>query len=198
MLKNKKLKEKLTIPLIEGKIGIISKEWIGNCYGIASKILKSGIVKGKLRYGHFLGEVKKDTLFDDGVHFSRHGWIEMKNGTIIDATRWVFEGKKPYIFIGKDLNKEYDIGGQEWRKTVLNPPPEFDNTKEINFPVSINTKEFILNELDYPYITFAGLFWIANLPVDMLGNFAQEIYVALEEIGKKVLIPIDNYNFVIN
>ena len=186
----------LSVSKIEKAIKVPSRDWIGNCHGVAFKILESGLVKGKLRYGHFLGKVKRGTLFDNGVHFSRHGWIEMKDGTIVDATRWGFEGKKPYIFVGKDSREEYDIGGQGWRMAMLCPPPKFDWSEEIEFPISAKAKAFILNELSHPYVTFAGLFWTANLPLGMLKNFAKEIYEVLEKIGQKALIPMDNYNFI--
>jgi hypothetical protein len=193
--------DKLNVDAVDAiarKIDLPVSKWPGNCYAIASMMIKAGVVKGVARYGHYLGEVKKGSMFDRGHPVIRHGWIESgENGKkiVIDPTRWVFEGKKPYIYISDDLS-EYDVGGQIWREMTMFPVPEFDPKDVIEINASKKVNDAILDLLGHPKITKHGLFWIANLPMNRLGGNIKGIYKVLEKSGHGALIPIDNYSFV--
>jgi hypothetical protein len=68
-------------------IGLPVEKWPGQCYGIASEMLRAGLIKdaevlgvAQLRYGHWLGPVSDDCPvegFKSGAPFQRHGWIEV-------------------------------------------------------------------------------------------------------------------------
>lgn len=186
------LKHEFAIDLVEKKIWIPASEWPGRCYEIAAKILKSEIVNGKLRYGHWLGPVKFGTMFY-GKQLIHHGWIEQKD-LIIDPTRWVFEGVASYIYVGE--NDYYDVGGNVFRSLSLQPPQSYENQKEVEVKASKELEEFLLNLLGHPYLTAVGLFWIANLPVKMLGSFAKETYRLLDKMKMSAFVPIDNYDLI--
>lgn len=91
----------LTATMVARAIGQPTKKWPGNCYAIASMMVKAKLVEGKAVYGHWLGRVGDCNLFS-GKPVVRHGWIRQPNGTVVDPTRWVFEEKKPYIFVGHE------------------------------------------------------------------------------------------------
>jgi hypothetical protein len=186
----------MNIQEIAKKIGVPLEKWKGRCHEIAYLILKKKIFKGKLQYGHYHGEIAPTSIFA-GRTFTHHGWIK-DNNTIIDPTRWVFEDVKPYIFIGKN-NGEYDFGGNKLKKMYLKPPPEFDDsnpkkfsTKELNETI----KHFLIKSLGIQIkkdlTTINQMVWIANLPLDMLGVFAEDIYKWIVKNGFKAFIPIDN------
>ena len=87
-------------------IGCPIENWPGQCYGIASALLRHSIVTdetAELRYGHWTGPVSEDCSvesFKSGP-FQRHGWVAIlgdDESRIIDPTRWVFEGRDPYIY----------------------------------------------------------------------------------------------------
>lgn len=76
--------------------------WAGQCYGVACQMVEAGLVEGRAVYGYYTGPIAEGTLFDRGVPFTHHGWIEVKEGSrryIVDPTRWVFEGVAPYVHI---------------------------------------------------------------------------------------------------
>jgi hypothetical protein len=68
-------------------IGIPVERWPGQCYGIASAMLKHELIDdetAELRYGHWLGPVSEKcpvARFREshaaGTPFQRHGWIEI-------------------------------------------------------------------------------------------------------------------------
>ena len=95
---------KIDIGKAAKKIGIPMRSWAGRCYEIACLFVEKGVVNGTPVYGHWLGKVDpKAQKFGErsGLPFQHHGWVLMKNGTVVDPTRWVFENAKPYVFIGK-------------------------------------------------------------------------------------------------
>lgn len=184
----------LTLEEAERAIGEPADHWVARCHEIAARLLKSGLVKGKLRYGHYNGPVRPGTFFD-GKPIVRHGWIE-QGATIIDPTRWVFEGVPPYIYIGPNEG-EYDAGGNVFMAATLAPPPAFDErAKATPLSLSPECEAFLLGLLKHPRFTMQGLFWLANLPLPVLGEFARETFRALERAGETALIPIDNWQLV--
>ncbi|TAL42437.1 MAG: hypothetical protein EPN91_08640 [Salinibacterium sp.] len=75
--------------------------WPGNCFGVASKLVKDKVIKGTAVYGHWLGPVARTCKMFYGKPIINHGWILQKDGTVVDPTRYVFEGVQPYIWEGK-------------------------------------------------------------------------------------------------
>lgn len=95
--------ENVTIEIIEKAIRCKSRNWHGNCYAIACKIVESGLVKGRPVYGHWFGKVAKTGYWADRRNqpFQRHGWVELDDGRILDPTRWSFEDEEPYVYIAE-------------------------------------------------------------------------------------------------
>lgn len=125
--------QRLPITPSEECIGLPTRKWINNCHLIAHKLISAGCFEGVARYGMYTGEVDDDCpvidfieKYEDGIPI-RHGWIEQDDGTIIDPTRWVFEGDYPYIaVISEDdwEHDEYDPGMQQFKKRFRQPPPD--------------------------------------------------------------------------
>lgn len=176
-------------------IGIPTDEWVGNCAGISHAIVESGMIDGKVERGHWKGDVAKGSIFY-GKPLIPHSWIRMANGKIADPTRWCFECVEPYISVGDE--QCYDAGGNELRKAMMKPCPAFDATKtkvEIKFPASCNN--FVMDLLQNPpYITINQLFWLGNLPLDLLKTHAKEIFTAFDKYKHGGIVPIDNYNII--
>jgi len=105
--------EKLTVADVENAIGVPVKDWSGQCYAVACAILRAKLLKGRPAYGHWIGDVHPKSPFYERtrVPFQRHGWIVVEErgphaerpGLIVDPTRWVFEAKEPYIFVGSPV-----------------------------------------------------------------------------------------------
>lgn len=102
-------------------------------------------------------------------------------------------------FVLKRTMKEYDEGGNGLREAMLMPPPKFHKGEKVeNLPVRGDAKAFVMTLLGRPEkITRAMLFWLANLPVKKLGEFAPDVYRALIKSDNSALIPIDNRRMVL-
>lgn len=110
----------LSIRKIEIVTGYSVADWPGACGVICNRILDAELVDGKMKKGRWTGvtnydsEIAKLWLSDDDFlqqKQPRHCWIILNNGKILDPTRWVFEGIKPYIYCG--INDCYLPSAQE-------------------------------------------------------------------------------------
>ncbi|WP_217648976.1 hypothetical protein, partial [Paracidovorax wautersii] len=146
------------------------------------------------------GAVDESSIFY-GKSVVRHGWIECDDGSLVDPTRWVFEGAEPYIYFGRP-SREYDEGANRLRACFARPAPIFDPLKTmVVIPGRVESEVFAsLLGMDVvrSEINVEQAFWIGNLTLDALGVYANMVYQALEKMGLKVFVPIDNYMKVVN
>ena len=191
-----------TIQEIEEAISIPTERWVGNCYGVATALVESGLVEGTPRYGLYWGEIADSARVFGGRSITHHGWIEHDDGTITDPTRWVFEDVEPYLWHG-EATEEYDMGGNKLRMATIGDTPLFDpeaQAKDIPDDSMITLGlEHIMGEAldpDMKKITIEQLHWLAHLSPEALGPPAKPIYTWLNEIKLKGLIPIDNWIYV--
>lgn len=189
--------QNLDIEEIAKKIDWPLTRWEGNCHGIASQIIEKGIVKGRVVRGHYHGPVEEGSMFF-GKPIIPHSWIELEDGTILDPTRWCFEDDYPYIYICKG-DSDYDIGGDDWRATMTlsRECPRIKSKVEIFQPFEGECLSYV-SSLIYGQTAFSKdqLFWLANLPKDMLFPFTKSIYKGLDKVGMRATVPIDNYRYV--
>lgn len=82
-------------------------EWAGCCDELVDLLLATGEVIGARRDGVWKGRhasnwgwKSHDGWRRDSKGYPMHSWIEQADGTIVDPTRWVFEGVLPYIYRG--------------------------------------------------------------------------------------------------
>ena len=102
----------LSVSAVEAAIGIPAEKWKGRCYAIACAIVEFNLVEGTAVYGHWTGPIAATSLFANrrDLGFCHHGWIILKDGRVLDPTRWVFESVDPYIFVGEDLGDVCECG----------------------------------------------------------------------------------------
>lgn len=185
------------------QIGIPLARWPGNCHAIAIAFIEAGIppLGGEAVYGHYLGPVAEDSMFSAthrAVGFVRHGWVECPEpaGWVIDPTRYVFEGKLPYVYHGP--GDEYDRGGNRFRAATMGPAPAFDpeSTDPTYTTLGLDFgSAYLIADLlddDRRVVSMEQALWLANLPIEMLGGFAMEVYAWLVVCGLDAFIPIDN------
>jgi hypothetical protein len=190
------------IKTFEKRLAWPAKDWPLRCHEVAWAIVAAGLVKGRAVYGHYLGLVHEDSPFKvNGFGVQRHGWIVGPKDIIVDPTRWVFEAKPPYIYVGK-ASGEYDEGGNQLRMKFMRPAPvpgvddQRTRVKEASLPLL----RLLAHRLSDPDVV-VGLTkdqarWIANLPPDMLKPYTKQIYTWLKDGGRAVWVPIDNYRKV--
>lgn len=176
--------------------------------------------------GHWTGPCAEGSYFAmrSGGPFVQHSWIEAPGllvmppmrqpsrvdpneilsdrpalvNPIIDPTRFSFDGKDPYIYVGP--NDYYDAGGNAWRMANLPTLLPYDSTKEqIKLDVSHAVHGWVQlqteqhgNEYPYATYTYALVMWLANLPLPMLGEMARPIFRAIVKAGHAAAIPLDN------
>lgn len=189
---------KASIEEIAKKIQWPIAEWPGNCYTLACMI--APLVGGTPVYGHWTGPVAPGSMFSEKP-IVQHGWILLKGNTVIDPTRYVFEGREPYIYDG--IADFYDEGGNALRATFRRPCPEFDYKEGggVNVPFSAAVVA-VVDRLMAPAkrhvsgrLSKAQVFWLANLPYDAFGpgETVRRVYGALSVAGYRAAIPVDNY-----
>lgn len=196
----------LVLTDVESSLGEPARAWKGRCYEIASRIVHKGLVQGTAVYGHWLGPVHKRSMFhrDGRPPFVAHGWIVLPDARVLDPTRWAFEAKKPYLFLG-DPGKLYDEGGNSVRKLLRGPIPRFDGDEQL-FTLTDRimpsaTWTWVEKYLDLDYsgdaepgvLCVSQILYLANAPLDELGTQAAPVYAALEKLACVALIPHDNY-----
>jgi hypothetical protein len=184
-----------TIPECERAIDLTTDKWIGNCHCVAVRLVESGLVSGDAQYGHYYGPVADGTYFCGTALFRRHGWIERPGGrTVVDPTRWVFEGVAPYLYSGR-YGPDYDPGGQ--RLTLVNvspPPPRLPGDDVVDVRLSGPAFRHLADMIGQrDAFSDRQLFWVANLPLCLLGPHCNEVFREIDRVGKKAYIPIDNW-----
>jgi len=189
-----------TVAAVAEAIGIPAEKWPGRCYEIAGLCKLAGVVKGLLCYGHYIGPVTPGTLFA-GKPIVRHGWVELKDYRVWDPTRWVIEGRSPYIYTG--TGEDYDYGGQRLLEMMQRPAPT---------PLPAKAIPHYRLRLDKPVLAWLGknlgvtrfyggisldqAHWIANLPLRTLGEMARPIYLELKRLRLEARVPLDHWTRV--
>lgn len=189
------------IETIERKIDQPVDKWIGNCYRIAVLIYNAGLVpkKSRVRYGIWWGPIDPSCCFG-GRPFAHHGWIELPDKRIYDATRWVFEAQQPYVWLGRDEDDYYDPAGQQLQAGLgLRLPCPDRQPRATVF--KLNAKQRALFADYMPCVLKADpdhcqLMWLANIPACNFGDNAKAVYAALEALGLKTFIPLDSWRYV--
>lgn len=193
-------------------IGSPIEEWPANCYGISQAILESGILDDHqrahgrlfLNYGKYTGTVGQGSIFA-GKPRIQHGWIESPNGHVVDPTRFVLLNASPDMWAGP-IN-DYDMSGARARKS-MQPLPYAITTPcpirlPLNDPSSLAAFDRLLglrsNEIKTSgFIDRVHLTWIANLPIQDMGEHAGLILNTLRLVGLSSLMPTDTARWIDN
>ena len=177
-------------------IGVPVVEWPGNCYAVAYQMVTHGLVQGRAVYGHYLGFVAKGSLFD-GSPIVRHGWVVCDDGSIVDPTRWVFEGVEPYIALMPGGHYEYDEGGNKLLSTLKRPVPCHNpaeaNAKTVEGEADKGLIQLLLGRDSKPdVLTLTEAHWLATQPLEDIQGVAKHLYQLIISLGWSALIPLDN------
>lgn len=190
---------RFTVAAVARRIGMPLARWSGHCYDVAQACLEAGLVQGYLCYGLYHGPIAPTSPFA-GRALTHHGWIELADRTVWDPTRWVFEDVRPYIYCGPD--RDYDFGANRLAAALLKPAPHARaDEARIALGLPAATTLYLGMLLKNPGWEGAGtpaqLFWLANLPLQLLDEHARTLYEALTRVGHRAFIPIDNHTRVL-
>lgn len=195
----------MNITQVARKLRWPAREWVGQCYAVAVRIVEAGLIEGVARYGHWRGRISDKCPIErwrgNPLGFVQHGWIETPDGNVADPTRWVFEAVRPYIYVGRP--DHYDIGGDVLRAALTRPCPAYSaKAPRVILSVWKHSREahdYMMRELfdRAPGITPEMVHWLANLPRTAFREHARPIFLALVEGGFGALIPTDNRKLVL-
>ena len=197
--------EDWTVETLAKALGEPVRTWEGRCYAIAVQCVKLGLIEGTAVYGHWLGDVDETSIFYgrwSAAGFCRHGWVVTPSG-VFDPTQWTFlSPDEPYLYCGP-AGENYDEGGERMRRSEVKKAPAFTGENPLSLSLPCATTEF-LREIVSPggsakekfSLSREQVFWLANLPLTVLGTHAKPVYKALKEAGRTAFIPIDNYRRV--
>lgn len=196
----------ITLQDVEQAMGVPAAQWHGRCFEVATAAAKL-IPGSRAVYGHWLGDVAPEGFWGriQNGPFIPHGWVRLKEGGVLDPTRFSFENKEPYLWEGSN-GTEYDEGGNRWRTETMGPPPDFEpgdvfTANERILPSAAWTFiEGLLNldscwDEDYEPgdISKMQLLWLANYDPNLMEGHAPAIYKMLDHFGLKAAVPIDNW-----
>ena len=178
----------LTVREVEQAIGIPISDWEGRCMEIATLMTEKMAINGKAVYGLWLGTITEGSAFE-GRPFTHHGWTRCTDGRIIDPTRWVFEGKEPYIYQGE--SDYYDEGGVSLKSDK--PVPPYNESKKVDYHFG---NEHWLYELllKSSKVSVMQLFYLANLPPQKIGIYARKMYEHIIRAGYEGFVPTDYWD----
>jgi hypothetical protein len=197
--------DKRLLKMLEEKCGPAS-EWHGRCTEISREASK--LVGHPDVYGHYRGPVHEGGYWGErkGHPFIQHGWVKLPAGKVLDPTRFSFEHRDPYIYIGKERS-EYDEGGQIVRAQLQarRPIPKRGEGPDRRFtyqpgPEAARFIEMIFgpDEVDLHDVngsvdlSLYQAFYLANMSYDALRPYTHAIYEAIARAGNKSHIPLDN------
>jgi len=104
----------LTLEALEVCTEMKREKWAGCCIRVNYDMVRCHLAEGQVCYGDWTGPVAPKTYFA-GQKNIYHCWVELPDRQICDATRWVFEGREPYIYIGpNDYYSLHSRGSGVW------------------------------------------------------------------------------------
>lgn len=191
------------LAMVVAASGLPLEAWAGNCHGVATAVLESGILKerwpnARVMRGHFLGEIAPEGYFGRRSRaVQQHSWIRLEERVVLDPTRFAFDGREPYVFIGSD--EDYDLAGQHLRQLCRPDRPcpsagKDEARTHLRLGNAATAHVLDLTGLDELRLAHNQLFWLANLPLVALAPHAREIHDALAAEKAKAFIPIDLWN----
>jgi hypothetical protein len=194
----------ITLKQLEAAFGSPAPSWAGRCYAVACAAADL-IEDAAPIYGHWVGPVSSKSIFAGRSLFVQHGWVLLPDGRVLDPTRWEFEGRAPYIYVGPD--DHYDEGGNKFRQAMMGPPPSFDSGSKV-FDVTADVLpsdawsfvEKLLRLEDSPLgqVTYEQVHWLANLDPRQMDGHARAILKMLEHFDMLAHMPIDNQDMIEN
>lgn len=191
-------------------IGIPLIDWTRCHILIAGRMIERKLVPAgsKLIYGHYDGPVSDTSKFA-GENRIPHRWIETPDGRIVDPVRWVFTGAPDIETISVHItdceDPAYISGSEEPRmKAALAPalPPPF-STVGAHYATSDNPalSAWISSKMQLGpngRISLNQIHWLANRPLDRLGEMAEPFYQWLAEQRLLGCVPEKNRQMVLN
>lgn len=186
-----------SVRLVAEAIGIPVSDWPGRCHEIAMVCHKAGCVpaSAKVRYGIWCGPISEESQPFAGRSITHHGWVELADGRIYDPTRWVFEAVEPYIWVGRDEDEWYDMGGNRLREHTMDcSKPPVPGGRELLIPTAARKlfAKYLTGDKVKGTAPVSHLMWLGSLPLHRLGKDAKPIYKALLGMQMGAAIPIDN------
>ena len=175
----------------------VAKDLKWNCFSVATvvaEMLEKRGVPARAVYGSWWGSYSGRPALP--AH--RHGWCIVNDKEVLDATRWVFEDREPYLFKAP-MSKcsEYDEGSRRLRSAQRIAFPKAKEKDEIvQFTWSkdawITLFSVIRSEDANPFrLTVPQVMWIANTDYYAFGKHIVEIYETLIARDFGAFIPTD-------
>lgn len=178
---------------LDPAVDTVEKTWPDNCYAVATALVDLLPENARTAYGFWYGKDKRNPERS----MNRHGWA-LHDDFVKDPTRWVFEKKKPYLFVKRtwEVEKEYDEGMADLREAFERPAPERDEThKKLNFEWTPNETAFLCGlfgaQRDWSVLTIAEYFWVANKQPKRIIPIVESLYKQLKEQDMIGAVPVD-------
>ncbi len=112
---------------LEGESKLHFCDWPGMCTTIAFHAAQCiGSAHADTAYGLYSGQVLHRYTGYTGQPVYRHGWVVLRDGRILDPTRWCFTGGAPTLAVLDGDDSDYDEGAPSVRQSGTSPKWETD------------------------------------------------------------------------
>ena len=172
----------LTVEQLAQRAGPV-EEWEARCAEIADIAAK--MTDGEAVYGYWRGPTTGLWGEKPEGSITRHAWVILGDGRVLDPTRWSFEGASPYIWVGPG-GDSYDEEGQAF-KSAIAPIPLYDKSgKQVSLELEGECESVVKRVLQVDSIhpmSLNQLGWLIALPAEKTAPCSKRILEAIDEAG---------------
>jgi hypothetical protein len=200
---------------MEGRLGGPPETWAGNCHGASMAVVDElGEDVAVVRRGYFTGHCHPFSYFGRKGGVGQHSWVELRDGSVLDPTRFAITVEDPEWPVWHGPAGEYDIGGCRSQAPAGDPPSVFDSEHEPIELVCGSAEHLAVHLLglpseyygeDWMQVSPEQVAWLAHLPIregredpgTISPFFAPELYEAIINAEQGALIPIDRRDWML-
>jgi hypothetical protein len=180
-------------------IGTPAQKWRNNCFAVSVAALESGILdKYQEKHGVLVPTygMYEGPLASGKRSFNRHGWLESRQGHIVDPTRWVFTEEYPRLWAGSI--DDYDLGGMRLRSMHRPPRPPAPSGEDIHLGINDPGRLAVFDRmLGDRSVSTTGriadnrLHWAMTAPLEHMGDDAEWMIAVADRLGRGGIVPLD-------
>lgn len=103
--------QRMTIQEVAETIDLPLENWKGGCNRVVSEMLGRGLIVEAEIEGAVPGPFPEGNVY--------HFWLRIKDGRVVDPTRWCYTNEEPYIYTGFGDGVAYEPQPRDWTSSSV-------------------------------------------------------------------------------